>query len=98
MGNRFPSGASGGWMADIWLLLETWLCFTVLEEQCPIFAVVLGMLCLPLVVSLCFRCVFLISGVGSGPVHSVSPFGGMLYESGQLTVEGSGPFWMVALF
>lgn len=47
MGNRFPSGAFGGWMADIWLLLESWLCFTVLEEPCPIFAVVLGMLCVP---------------------------------------------------
>lgn len=34
-------------MADIWLLLESWLCFTVLEELCPIFAVVLGVLCVP---------------------------------------------------
>lgn len=48
MGNRFPSGASGGgWMADVWLLLESWLSFTVLEELCPILAVVLDMVGMP---------------------------------------------------
>lgn len=86
-------------MADIWLLLESWLWFTVLEELRPIFAAASCALCVPPSGCVpCFRCAFLTLGEGSGPACSVRPFGSTLYEYGKLTVEGSGPFWMVALF
>lgn len=77
---------------------ESWLCFTVLEELCPIFACYWScFVCLPLVMSTYFRCMSFISGIEACPAPSVRQFGSVLWESGKLTVKGYIRFWMVAL-
>lgn len=60
-----------GWMADIWLLLRSWMAFIFLEELCPILAFVfMRALCASLQLSSpCFGCTFLVPGVGFGPAH-----------------------------
>lgn len=92
MGNRFHRGASGEVDGRRLAVAGKFAVF-----YCPSGTASHFCWLLALVLSMCFRCMSFISGIEACSTPSVRPLGSVLYESGNLTVEGCVRFWVVSL-